>query len=395
MKVETRLALRFVFARKKHRVIHWIARVAFAGVAVGAAAMLTVLSGFNGLDSLVRSFYGEFDPDIKIMPARGKTFSLYDSLRLALQTDGIAAYSPVREERALLRYADKEVLVTLKEVDSTYGQVSRLKNQVVLGRYPERAGWGGLYGAGVAYTLGANPDAMTHPVAYLPGNPKASPANLLEAFRMVELPVSGVFAIQPEFDLTYVIVPFPTLNRGAPVYSAVEVALHPDAKAGTIKERLSRQLEPRFRVLDREDQAEAVFKVLRSEGLITYLVFAFVLLLATFSLLGAVIMAILEKQRDAFTLHAMGLTLRQVRAVFFQYGLAIGLLGGLVGVALGVALVWAQDRYSLITLGTGYMVEAYPVELRPWDVVLVFSTVAVLSTVVSGLAVSKFKVVRR
>ena len=394
MKVETRLALRFVFARKKHRVIHWIARVAFAGVAVGAAGMLTVLSGFNGLDSLVRSFYGEFDPDIKVVPARGKTFPLHDTLLNALAQPGIAAFSPVREERALLRYADKEVLVTLKEVDSTYAKVSKLKDAVILGQYPERAGWGGLYGAGVAYTLGANPDAMTHPVAYLPGNPNASPANLMEAFRMVELPVSGVFAIQPEFDLTYVVVPFPTLNRGAPVYTAVEVALEPNYHADDAKEALAEQLGPSYTVLNREDQAEAVFKVLRSEGLITYLVFAFVLLLATFSLLGAVIMAILEKQRDAFTLHAMGLTLRQVRSVFFQYGLAIGLLGGLVGVSVGMALVWAQDRFSLITLGTGYMVEAYPVELRWADVALVFATVAVLATLVSSLAVSRFKVQR-
>jgi lipoprotein-releasing system permease protein len=388
------LALRYALAGRQHRIIQWIARVAFVGVAVGTAAMLTVLSGFNGLDTLVRQFYGDFDPDLKIVPAAGKTFWAADFPFEALQTDAIKAFSAVREERALLRLGDQEYLATIKEVDTAYALVSGVAQRTLLGYYPQHPEQGGFFGAGVAYGLGAHPESGSMPTAYLPGE-EANLSNPLSSFNILPLPVAGVFAIQPDFDMKYVVVPFPFLTgEGRERYTALEVALK-DPSDRSAEDDLQRALGAGYSVLNREEQAASVFKVLRSEGLITYLVFAFVLLLATFSLLGAVVMAILEKRRDAYVLLAMGLTPRQVRSVFFRYGLWIGGTGGLAGLILGAALVWAQDTWGWVKLGAGYMIESYPVELRGGDVVLIAATVALLSSLVSALAVSRFQITRQ
>lgn len=394
MKPTAFLALRYALAGRQHRIIQWIARVAFVGVAVGTAAMLTVLSGFNGLDTLVRQFYGDFDPDLKIVPSSGKTFLAADFPFAQLQTDDIEAFSAVREERALLRFGEQEYLATLKEVDTAYVHVSGVAERILLGHYPMQPEQGGYFGAGVAYGLGVHPESRSMPTVYLPGK-EANLSNPLSSFNIFDLPVAGVFAIQPDFDMKYVVVPFPLLTGdGDERYTAIEVALRQPGKRGT-EDRLQASLGDAFVVLNREEQAASVFKVLRSEGLITYLVFAFVLLLATFSLLGAVVMAILEKRRDAYVLMSMGMTPHEIRSVFFRYGLWIGGTGGLAGLILGAALVWAQDTWGWVKLGAGYMIESYPVELRLGDVVLIAATVALLAGLVSALAVSRFQIARQ
>ena len=204
----------------------------------------------------------------------------------------------------------------------------------------------------------------------------------------------GIFSVQPDYDIKYVVTPLvfaqELFAKGA-ILSSLELKLSPEADVSQTKEKLQATLGANYKVLNRNEQQATIFRVIKIEGLATFLILAFILTIASFGILGSLIMLILEKRHDIHTLRSLGLTNQRVKRIFLNEGLLISTAGCVLGVLLGVGLVLAQQHFGLISLGQGYAMDAYPVELRFWDVLRVFLTVMAIGSVVSWLAVRRLK----
>lgn len=389
MKLSSFIARRYFFAKSSSNAVNIITSISVLGILVGTAALIVVLSAFNGLEGLVRSFYNAFDPDIKITPASGKFFDPQRTDELVLHDENIAGYSYVLEEKALLTFRDREYIATLKGVDANYIQINEVDSFVYRGNYhlhDELEITPAVMGSGVAYFLGFGESAFGLPVQiFLPTEP-AGGLDMANSFTTQNVFPLGIFSIQPEFDEKYMLVPISflqkLLNQQNRV-SALEIDVHHESAVPDFQESLKQKLGPEFRVQNRDEQQAVFFKVMKTEGLFTFLVFALILSIATFTIAGSLTMLMFEKRKNLATLNAMGMTIQELRSIFFKEGMVISLSGGLAGLLLGVAIVLAQDYFSLITVGEGYIVDAYPVKLKLSNIFLVSATVLGLSAAVS------------
>lgn len=389
MNLSSFIAKRYFFAKSSSNAVNIITGISVLGILVGTAALIVVLSAFNGLEGLVRSFYNAFDPDIKISPASGKFFDPQKISQLALDEQTVAGYSYVLEEKALLTFRDREYIATLKGVDDNFTQINQVDSFVYRGNYylnEELEITPAVMGSGVAYFLGFGESAFGLPVQiFLPTEP-AGGLDISNSFTTQNIFPLGIFSIQPEFDEKYVLVPLrfmqKLLNQGNMV-SALEIDLEEESAIIDFQERLKAELGPDFEVLNRDEQQAVFFKVMKTEGLFTFLVFALILSIATFTIAGSLTMLMFEKRKNLATLSAMGMNMNELRSIFFKEGMVISLSGGIIGLLLGVGIVLAQHYFSLITVGEGYIVDAYPVKLKMSDIFLVGATVLGLSAAVS------------
>jgi ABC-type lipoprotein release transport system permease subunit len=391
------IAKRYFIAKKSSNAVNLIAAISMLGVMVGTAAMIAVLSGFNGLESLIRSFYDTFDPDIKIEAVEGK-FLPADTSNYAFLADWpeVESYSRVLEDKALIQFHDKEFIATIKGVDQNYGSVTRFEETLNRGEYfgdmQENVG---VVGIGVAYHLNLLRLDFTEPLSlYVPRSDYKLSLDPSESVNSKVLYPMGIFSVQPDYDVKYVVTPLvfaqDLFAKGA-ILSAIELKLVPGADVAKIKEKLKATLGPAYKVRDRNEQQATIFRVIQVEGLATFLILSFILTIASFGILGSLIMLILEKRKDVHTLRSLGLSTQRIKRIFLNEGLLISSAGCLLGVLLGIGLVLAQDRFALISLGQGYAMDAYPVELKFWDVLRVFLTVMAIGSVVSWLAVRRLK----
>lgn len=386
------IAKRYLFSKHTTNAVNIITGVSLLGVAVGAAAMIIVLSGFNGLENLIRGFYNTFDPDVKIELVQGKNFevdaSLIDKIN---KVEGVRECAVVLEEKALFRYQDREFIATIKGVDEHYLEVTNFEKGLVAGEFfpPNETENIGILGAGIAYHLGISKVNYQNPVElYVP----KSDASILDpngAISQHMLYPIGLFSVQPEFDLKYAIVPLryaQSLTHLEGHASLLELDLNETADQKEVFGQLENILGEGFEILDRDAQNKDVFKVLKTEGLATYLVLAFIILIASFGILGSNTMLVLDKREDIKTLWHLGASEKHVKRIFFTEGILTSFIGGVIGVGLGIGIVLAQQQFGLVSLGEGYVVNAYPVELRFQDFFLVISTVfglGLLSSLIS------------
>jgi lipoprotein-releasing system permease protein len=391
------IARRYLVSKKRTNAVNLITGISMLGVAVGTAAMITVLSGFNGLESLIRSFYNTFDPDIKVLTEKGK-FLPGDSTTYSFlaDLDEVADYSLVLEDKALLQFRDKEYIATIKGVDRNYNSTTRFSESITRGDYFGRmTDEVGVVGIGVAYHLSlARLDFVDPMRVYVPRGDYKIGLDPSSSVNMQPLYPVGIFSVQPDYDIKYVVTPLAYAQklfnkRGG--LSAVEIKLHEGADVDAAKEVITQKLGTGYKVLDRNEQQFTIFRVIKIEGLATFLILTFILTIASFGILGSLIMLILEKKKDINTMRSLGLTKKRIKHIFLAEGLLISSVGCLFGVFLGVTLVLLQDNFGLIALGQGYAMDAYPVELRIGDVFRVFLTVMAIGSLVSWLAVRRLK----
>lgn len=399
MNLPFHIARRYLFAKKSTNAVNWITGISSIGVMVGTAAMVIVLAAFAGLDNLVRSFYTTFDPDIKIIPAEGKfkQWTESDSLTLA-SFDEVVTSSKIIEDKALFRFRDREYIAQIKGVEENYNQVSDIESALYKGTFipPNAESPTAVLGSGVAAYLGISSlQSVSSFNVYVPKTGSFNRLNPMGNVSFKSLYPVGIFEIQPELDSKYV---FTNINFARSLFgtdsaiSGVELKLQPDSDLGDFKEDLQSALGSEWQVLDRDDLQVAIFKVLKSEGLITYLVLTFILLVASFGILSSVNILILEKKKDLLTLWSMGASEKLLRRIFMAEGLLVSLGGGLIGLAIGVIVVVLQDQYGLVSMGNGYLVDYYPVELRFSDLLQVLITILAVGFSISWLAVRKLKV---
>ncbi len=370
------------------------------GIAVGSAALILVLSAFNGFEGLVRQLYSSFYPDLSIQIKEGKHFSA-DSLDLQAlrEISGVEIFSLTLEENAILVYQDKEHIALVKGVDEAFEQVTAVDDSVIVGKYRlhymrSDSVWmdGAVLGAGVADML----DVMLGPNAaylnmYMPRRALGSGIGTSRAFKEQRIRPEGIFRIQQEFDARYVMVPLRFMqelleyrdNR----VGAVEIRLKDGADPGRVQRQVQAAVGDRYEVLTRYQLNPTVYRVMRTEKWAVYLVLTFILIVAAFNMIGSISMLVIEKRRDMATLQALGASQGQIQGIFLLEGLFQTLISMGLGFGIALLLLMGQIWFEWLKIpGSGtFVVQAYPVDIQWPDFLLVSSTILLI-----GLAAAWF-----
>lgn len=389
MNLAWNIARRYLFAKKSHHLINIISWVSVLGVAVGTFGLVVVLSVFNGFGNLVMSLYNSFDPDMKVTPVYGKTFPSSDSLLRELYLrPGVAEVTCVLEDNALLKYEDRQYVVTVKGVSENFLQTSAIKEKILEGDPVLESGERDfmIAGAQIAYSLGLRLNSPIHSVSMFMPQKGIDPGLLAvdpsSAFTQRSILTSAVFGVQQDFDAKYVIVPIRFIREmtgDSAGMSSFEIKLKEVADAQAVKEDLQAFFGERFMVKDRLMQHDFLYKIIKSEKVAVYVILGFILLIAAFNLFGTLTMLILDKRDDLQTLFYMGADLKMARHIFLLEGLMISVGGALIGMFCGAVVCALQQFFGLIKIGggEGFVVEAYPVEMQwgdfGWVMLIVFT----------------------
>lgn len=398
MNLPFHIARRYLFSKKSHNAINIVSGISIAGVAVVTAAMIIVLSVFNGFEGLVISLYNVFEAPIVIKPAEGKTMELSSiPLDEISKTEGIVGYVEVLEESCLLRYRDKQYFARIKGVSDNFKQLTEIDSMVIDGDGAMHVNGApsAMIGSGVAYHLGASANDPLNPIqVYVPKRGSRATIDPSKAFNVKQIFATGVFSIQADFDLTYIITPI-SFARGLLEHetrvSAIELALEPTADIESTRELLQEKLGGEFVVKDRYQQNELLYKIMKSEKWAVFMILSFILMISIFNVIGSLTMLILEKKKDINILRSMGASEELIQRIFMLEGIFISMIGAVGGLVIGLAVCLVQIHFQIIKLNTGgnYIVQAYPVEIQPMDVLYVFLVVGTIGLLAAWLPVRK------
>ena len=367
---------------------------------VGGASLMIVLAGFSGLRTFSMSFSNFFDPDLKVFPKTGKTFSLSPIQETALKESGvIASYTKVLEERVFLNSRGKNYIAYIKGVDENYPKVNAVDSILVIS--PKEWLLSEDYvvvGNIIAETLNLGLFTSTTPLQIIvPKAGKGSITSSSTPYREETVLLSDYYQVTEDLDSKYVFATLSLAQRLTGVQtnevSAVEVKLSKGISAAEGKKRLEKVLGNSFVIKDRMALNEDLYKMFQTENLATYLIFTLVLIVALFNLVGAIIMMILDKRKNLYTLFALGMTQRQIRTIFFLQGVIVSLLGAVFGVSLGIGIAWLQKTYPMLYINPNATVPiAYPMDIRLLEIVVVFFTIFVLGILASAIGASRTKI---
>ena len=390
-----RFALRYLFARKSHTVINIISGISVAGMAIGTAALVVILSVFNGFNKLVSDSLGDAQPDLVVKPAAGKAF-VPDSTAFAWLYEQELVYnmSSVIEEQAFIAFDGKQSLARVKGVDSVFEEESPLQNYITDGIFSLHRGTlpRAVVGSSLAWSMDINPRFIAPLEIYYPDREgSVSLSNPASSLRSTKVTVAGLFAINAEQDAELVIVPIETMRELLDYddeVSAVEIRV----KEGTtdkdlqgLVSDLSERLGPGYQVLDRYRQNEALYKMMRYEKLAIYMILIFIVIIIAFNIYSSLTMLIIEKKDDIGTLRSLGAPESMTRRIFLLEGWLISLLGLVIGLALGIAAVLLQQKFGLIRMPGNYIINAYPVILKASDIIWTVVGVALVGYLIALL----------
>ncbi|MFO7791241.1 MAG: FtsX-like permease family protein [Bacteroidales bacterium] len=388
------IAKRYLISKKRRNVINIITSISVIGVGVGTMALIVVMSIFNGFDDLLQSLYHSFDPDLRITAAEGKSFSPDSNTLSILESQpDILEFSQVIEENALLKYDDQQFIARLKGVDANYINVSGVDTMVTSGEFKlyEDGVPLAVAGQGVAYKLSLGINRHTPVKCFVPKRDAHFTGSFMDASNAINqknVYVAGYFSIQQDFDNQYVIVPI-AFARDIFGYdnelSAIEVKLKPDADDQQVKSDLQASLGNTFLIQDRYEQHALFYKIMSSEKWAVFLILTFILLIASFNVIGSLTMLILDKKEDIYILRSLGADNKTISRIFLIEGWLITAVGAVFGLLAGTALSWAQMEFGLIQLGGSgsFIIDAYPVILKGTDFVVVFFTVLLIGFLAS------------
>ena len=382
-----RIARRYLFSKKSHNAINIISGISSAGVGVGAMALVCVLSVFNGFELLISNMFSSFDPDLKITLVHGKTFdSNSPEFSKVRKLKSVAYFTEVVEENALLRFKTKQMPATIKGVSNDFEKMTRIDSIMYDGDFIlndgafERA----VPGVGVAAILGLSAHFIDPLYIYAPK--RTSKINLLRpenSFNQMGTFVSGIFSVkQLQYDDHYVIVSI-KLARDLFEYdknkvTSIELKLAKGADPEITQKQIRMTLGDKYQVKNRYEQQESFFKIMKIEKWFTYLILCFILLIASFNIIGSLSMLIIDKKDDIETLSNLGANNQLIKRIFLFEGWMISVVGAICGIGLGAFLCLLQEYFGILKLGTGYVVDAYPVQTNVMDFVLVFVTVLIM-----------------
>lgn len=400
------IARRYLFSKKSHNAINLISAIAVGGIALATAAMICTLSVFNGFRDLIGSLYTAFDPELVVVPTKGKFIEENDSiLQLVRRHKEVKAASATLEENALILFRGHPLVIKIKGVDQHFDTVTGIRS-ILIGEKGQKNPFlleaaevkYGILGKRLAQQIGTVDFGQLQICAPRSGE-RINISNPIESFSVENLHSNGVaFEVgQRKYDDHYILtsLDFATqLFEKEGKISRLELKLHPEADTERVKKQLLDIVGDRYDVLDRMEQQAEVFGIMQIEKLIAYIFLTFIVLVACFNIISSLSMLIIEKREDVETLRHLGLSSGSIRNIFMTEGRLISLFGAGIGIIVGIGLCWLQQEFELLRLGNAdsFIIRAYPVSVHFKDVLLVFFTVVLvgfLSVVYPVHALSK------
>lgn len=392
-------AWRYFKAKKSTNAINIISWVSMIAIIVITAAFIVLLSVFNGFEGLVKSLYSTFYADMRIVPANGKVITVSpQQLQQLRETDGVLQYTMVVEEKTLLKYDETQTIVFLKGVDSNYHRVTRVPEKMIRGTFntgdadDPRI----VLGSGIENALGLMSDRSVFPVtAYLfrPGV-NINVIDPLQAFSVENLSPSGTFFIQQDIDNAYALTSVDfmkmMLNMAPGEFGSVEMALAPDKNPEKVRTALRAIFGPEYQIETRYEQNRSLYNVMTLEKWVIYGILTLMLIVASFTMIGALSMLVLEKQKDIQVLKSLGAGNGLIQKIFLTEGLLLGGIGGASGMIIAAVICWAQVEFKLIGIQGGtFLVDYYPVKMLASDFLLVAVTVMLMALLASWIPARK------
>jgi lipoprotein-releasing system permease protein len=384
-------AWRYFRSKKSMNAINVIAWISITAIAVGSAALIIVLSVFNGFEGLVKGLYTDFYADVRIMPATGKSFHISSAqLQSVKNTAGVSVLSFVAEEKAVLNGAFQTIIV-LKGVDENYTSVTRINTPAHIPRGSFTLGTVDapqlVVGAGIENAAGVDVDRHVPLTVFLP-NKQASRLTADDGLNSFNLVPAGTFLVQQDFDNKYAFTNLPflkyMLGMAPDEFSAVEIKVTDDPTR--VKAKLQSVLGNNFAVETRYEQNKSLYAVMQVEKWVIYGILSLILVVSAFNMIGALTMLVLEKQKDIAVLQAMGASEQKVQRIFLTEGLLLAGVGGGAGILLATIFCWIQLTYKPIKLGGNtFIIDYYPVKMMPFDFVLVVLTILFIAVVASWI----------
>ncbi len=389
MNVSLYIAKRYLRSKSSNNAINFITIIAIVGVILGAASLFIVLSGFAGLKDFTLQFSSVVDPDLKAETAKGKSFILTESEIAKLNTlEDIAHYSKIVEERVVISSEDKNALVVLKGVDNQFQNVVTIDSVIDRGNWLEQESRQIVVGWGISNNLSLGILDFTKPInIYVPKPGTGQITSTKNAFNSVKTVSVGVFFVNEKLNDSYVFAPIDLaqnlLNYQPNQISAIEFKLKEGVDETIVKQNIQDILGTKVVLKNRAQLNDALYKMLNTENLAVYLIFTLVLIIAFFNVIGSLIMMMLDKKRSLNTLYNIGVTVRDIRRIFFFQGSLMSVVGGFIGLIVSLIIIFLQKTFSLVMITPSL---PYPVTVKPENLLLVFVTISVLGIIASKIA---------
>ena len=400
MKLAPFIAKRYLFAKKSHNVINIISAISAIGMAIGTAALIIIMSVYNGFDSLIKSMMSNVEPDLMITPDTGKVFvpegETYDWI---YDQPSVKNMCGVLQEQVFINYDGQQGLAKAKGVDWIYEDETPLKDHIRDGEFKLHRGDVPLasVGAGLAYGMGINPRFVSPIEIYFPSRTRRlSMANPISSIESIKVWPSSIFSVNNEVDAELIILPIEKMRELLEYddeVSAVEIRLAEGTDGKELKrlqKEISTMLGPDFKVKDRFQQNESLYKMMRYEKAAIYMILIFIIIIIAFNIFGSLSMLIIEKRGDIETLRSLGAQDRLIRRIFVLEGWMISLTGLAAGLVVGTGFALFQQHFGFIKMPGQFIVQAYPVILSWTDILLTVIGVAAIGYIIALLPVASF-----
>ena len=394
------IARRYLVAKKSHNVINIISAISAAGMAIGTAALVIIMSIYNGFDSLIKTMMSKVEADLVIVPAHGKTFvpegEVYDWI---YEQEEVKNMCCVLQEQVFISYDGKQSLCQAKGVDWVFEDETPLKDYIRDGEFRLHKGDIPMasIGSGLAWEMGINPRFLSPIELYFPSRTrKISLSNPASSIESVKVWPSSIFSISQDVDSDLLILPIEKMRELLEYndeVSAVEIRVVESAGDDRIKslqKEISARIGSDFRVKNRFQQNESLYKMMKYEKAAIYMILIFIIIIIAFNIIGSLSMLIIEKREDIGTLRSMGATEATIRKIFSLEGWMISLSGLAVGLIFGIGFSLAQQHWGFIKMPGSFIVQAYPIILSWSDILLTIVGVAVIGYITALIPVATF-----
>jgi lipoprotein-releasing system permease protein len=368
-------------SKKSNNAINIISWISITAIAITTAALIIILSAMNGLTGTVANLYNVFEPDLKVTVVKGKYFEANDKLVSEIKAiDGVKIISKTLSDKALLKNIDKQTLVTIVGVDGNFNKVAQIESSVEDGVYGlnELNKSNILLGRGIANQLQVNIREFVNELSiFSPVKGKSGSLNPDDNFNQIYCTPTGIFSLNDEFDYQFAFVNIETAKKlfdEPNKVSAIQI-LCEKGKSDDVQMALQEKLGDKFEVKNRYQLNDVLFKTLETEKLATFIILAFILIIATFNIIGALTMLIIEKRRDIKTLYSMGASIQLIRNIFMREGFLITGVGAIIGLIIGLFVCWLQMQFHLVKFGDEFIIPYYPIEIQIKDFVWIFGLI--------------------
>jgi lipoprotein-releasing system permease protein len=384
MDISFYIAKRYLVSKKSNNAINIISWISIIAITVTTAALIVILSAMNGLTGTVANLYNTFEPDVKITASKGKYFTVDDKLLNEIKSiKGVQIVSQSLSDKVLVKNVDKQALVSIKGVDVNFNRITKIDSSIIEGSYGlnEPGARKILLGRGVANQLNVNLNVFVNELSlFSPVKGRAGGLNPQDNLNQVYCTPSGIFSLNDELDYQFAFVNIETAKElfdSPNKISALELACDDDEVENVIQ-TLKNNLGSDYIIKNRYQLNDVLFKSLETEKLATFIILAFILIIATFNIIGALTMLIIEKRKDIKTLYSMGANQALIRNIFMREAFLICGIGAVIGLLLGLLVCWLQMRFHFVSFGSEFIIPYYPIELQLRDFLWIFGLIMLI-----------------